>query len=76
MSSSESDRDIISLFSDEDTDEEVGRRIYKQRVDYFSVLDCQEFQLRFRLDKPAVEQLLSEIYPYLRVKGRRFVHNK
>ncbi|XP_026738240.1 putative nuclease HARBI1 [Trichoplusia ni] len=71
MSSSESDREIMALLSDEDTDQEVGLRIYKQRIDYFSVLDNQEFQLRFRLDKPAVEQLLSEIYPNLRVKGRR-----
>lgn len=41
MSSFESDREIMALLSDENTDQEVGLKIYKQRVDYFSVLDNQ-----------------------------------
>lgn len=77
MSSSESDREVLHALSDwtseSDSDGETTRRVYKERVNYMSTLDTYEFQLRFRLDKPAVEQLLTEIHPHLRVTGGRLV---
>lgn len=77
MSSSESDVDMLNLLSDRDAESSdeygVRDRVYKQRVDYLSTLDSAEFQLRFRLDKQSVQQLLFEIYPHMRVTGNRLV---
>lgn len=75
MSESESDLEMLSDWSDTDSEEERGinHRQYQTRVDHYNSLDCYEFQVRFRLDKPSVQQLLVEIYPNLRVKGARYV---
>ncbi|XP_026319164.1 putative nuclease HARBI1 [Hyposmocoma kahamanoa] len=73
MSSSDSLSDLegLSDWSTSDSDEESNRRSYKVRVDHFNTLDFYEFQVRFRLDKTSVQQLLDEIYPYLTVKSTR-----
>lgn len=73
-----SDLERLSDWSSSESDEESdsNRRNYKTRVDHFSILDNNEFQIRFRLDKPSVQSLLVEIYPHLRVKGARYVFLK
>ncbi|CAG4958262.1 unnamed protein product [Colias eurytheme] len=75
MSSSDSDREvfhIISNYSDIDSEDDSGReRVYRERVDFFATLESYEFQVRFRLDKESVAQLLLEIYPDIRIKGAR-----
>ncbi|XP_028027306.1 uncharacterized protein LOC114251676 [Bombyx mandarina] len=73
MSSSESDNEVLMLLnsSDDSSDDTRSNRVYKTRINYYSELDNQEFQLRFRLDKQSVQLLLGEIYPFLKVKGTR-----
>lgn len=74
MSSSDSDAEmlnLISTLSDTDSEDDYRDRVYKQRMDYVTTLDSYEFQLRFRLDKASVLELLFEIHPYLRVTGAR-----
>ncbi|RVE50717.1 hypothetical protein evm_004627 [Chilo suppressalis] len=73
MSSSDSDMEVLNIISDSSETEEDSRRdrVYKERVDYLTTLDSYKFQVRFRLDKGSVEDLLLEIYPHLRVTGRR-----
>lgn len=75
MSSSESDNEVLMLLnsSDDSSDDTRSNRVYKTRINYYSELDNQEFQLRFRLDKQSVQLLLGEIYPFLKVKGTRLV---
>lgn len=69
--SSDSDSDYYIL--DESDDEEEQTTITKTRVNFMSILDDAEFKIRFRLDKPAVQELLNEIHPHLRVTGSRLV---
>ncbi|XP_028034064.1 uncharacterized protein LOC114245939 isoform X2 [Bombyx mandarina] len=68
MSSSESDNEVLMLLnsSDDSSDDTRSNRVYKTRINYYSELDNQEFQLRFRLDKQSVQLLLGEIYPFLK----------
>lgn len=75
-SSSDSDSDLEDLryLSDWSDDENViSRRPPRtlRRVNYMQSLDDAEFTFRFRLTKPAVESLLTEITPRLRVTSRR-----
>ncbi|KAL4712642.1 hypothetical protein ACJJTC_007939 [Scirpophaga incertulas] len=73
MSSSDSDREVISILTNSSETEEDNRRvrIYKERVNYLATLVSYEFQVRFRLDKESTKQLLLEINPHIRVTGSR-----
>lgn len=71
--SSESDLENLNNLSDwNDSEEEsVITRNYRRRIDYTVSLDSSEFKIRFRIDKTAVDPLLCEILPYLRVTSTR-----
>lgn len=79
-SDSDSEMEVLAQLSDwestdSDSDEEVrqqrasSRRI--RRVNYMQSLDDVEFTFRFRLSKFAVNVLLTEIMPFIRVTSSR-----
>lgn len=72
-SDSDSDLEILNILSsDSDSDESYTfRKPKKTRIDYISILDSNDFQLKFRLDKETVEEVLLEIQPLLPVSGPR-----
>lgn len=66
------DLELLMELSDWDSDNEVETpRTYKSRLDYMSELNSYEFIYRFRLSKTAVSNLLTEIYPNLKVTSKR-----
>ncbi|XP_063826817.1 putative nuclease HARBI1 [Ostrinia nubilalis] len=69
--SSNSDEDLTLVSSS--SEEELPRRSRSliRRVNYMQSLDDAEFTFRFRLTKPAVEFLLAEIMPFVRVTSTR-----
>ncbi|XP_037876466.1 putative nuclease HARBI1 [Bombyx mori] len=76
-SDSDSDLEVLEQLSDwdnEDTDGDEGpsgsRRSYC-RIDYTQCLTDAEFTFRFRLNKAAVQLLLSEIMPHVKVTCNR-----
>lgn len=73
--SSDSDSDLENLadLSDWSDEENVSRRPLRRlrRVNFMQSLDDADFSFRFRLNKPAVESLLTEIMPMLRVSSSR-----
>ncbi|XP_041975889.1 putative nuclease HARBI1 isoform X2 [Aricia agestis] len=72
LSSSDSSdfEDLILISSDEeDAPRRCSRRM--RRINYMQSLDETDFTFRFRLSKPAVELLLNEIMPFIRVTSSR-----
>lgn len=66
------DLELLMELSDWDSDNEVEtRRTYKCRINFMSELNNYEFIYRFRLCKTAVSNLLTEIYPNLKVTSKR-----
>lgn len=74
-SNSDSDLDDLAQLSDWSEDEAVVARrrptLRRTRVNYMQTLDDVDFTFRFRLTKAAVESLLTEITPLLRVTSKR-----
>ncbi|XP_012543806.2 putative nuclease HARBI1 [Bombyx mori] len=68
-SASDSDSDDIDLHDDGFRGRRASRKI--RRINYMQSLDDAEFTFRFRLSKPAVNQLLNEIIPFIRVTSSR-----
>ncbi|CAG4969913.1 unnamed protein product [Colias eurytheme] len=73
----DSDLEMLTQLSDwDDTDNELEpsdhpRRRQYQRVNILVTLNDAEFTFRFRLNKVAVEFLLTEIMPFIRVTSKR-----
>lgn len=81
-SDSDSDMEILAELSDwdTDTDSDAGEQLTRRcrasvrrikRVNYMQSLDDAEFTFRFRLTKTAVNFLLTEIMPVVRVTSSR-----
>lgn len=70
--SSESDLSMLMELSDWDSDfEDESHKNYKTRINHMNELNSSEFTYRFRLNKTAVRNLLTEIYPLLKVTSGR-----
>ncbi|KOB77795.1 Uncharacterized protein OBRU01_03520, partial [Operophtera brumata] len=74
-SNNSSDLGLLELLSDWDSEEdnELDRiRSYGERVNYMQKYEEYEFMYRFRLNKSAVNDLLTEIYPFLKVTSKQW----
>lgn len=76
--SDDSDLELLAQLSDwdADTDSETEDRQRAspkriKRVNYMQSLDDAEFTFRFRLSKTAVNSLLEQLMPYVRVTSTR-----
>lgn len=73
-SDSESDLEleVLEQLSDWDDDElpPVPRKSFT-RINHLHLLNEAEFTFRFRINKAAVELLLSEIMPFIKVTSKR-----
>ncbi|XP_034836283.1 putative nuclease HARBI1 [Maniola hyperantus] len=76
--SDDSDMELLALLSDSDTEtdsesEDRQRAIVRRipRVNYMQSLDDAEFTFRFRLSKSAVNTLLTQLMPLVRVTSTR-----
>ncbi|KAL0858513.1 hypothetical protein ABMA27_012375 [Loxostege sticticalis] len=72
-SSSSDDIALLEQLSDweSETEENVASRSYEERINYLYKYNDYEFQYRFRLSKTAVNDLLQEIYPFLKVTSKK-----
>lgn len=77
--SDDSDMEVLALLSDWDTDSDADdrqracpRRL--RRVNYMQSLDDAEFTFRFRLSKAAVNSLLPQLMPFIRVTSTRYAN--
>lgn len=72
---SESDDELLEQLSDWESVKAdlilCRKRSYEKRIDYMNKLADNEFTYRFRLNKIGVNDLLSEIYPFLKVTSKR-----
>lgn len=72
---SESEDELLEQLSDWENEENDlilrRKRSYEKRIDYMHKLEESEFMYRFRLNKSAVNDLLSELYPFLKVTSKR-----
>lgn len=72
---SESEDELLEQLSDWENEENDlilrRKRSYEKRIHYMHKLDESEFMYRFRLNKSAVNDLLSELYPFLKVTSKR-----
>lgn len=78
FSDSDNDFELLAQLSDWDTDsnddEGIGRRFSSRttkRVNYMQSLDDADFTFRFRLYKSAVNSLLTQLMPFVRVTTTR-----
>lgn len=73
-STSSSDFALLEQLSDWESDSDSAQqntRSHEERVNYLLKYEDSEFVYRFRLNKAAVEELLTEIYPFLKVTSKR-----